>query len=128
MAIVRLSTGISGGGVTITGTGRQYENNTVLVVDEPVPFGNKTITVGIDVSKIIAIGFESDKALTMTTNDDGSPDDEFVLAANTPVIWANDFPAILPCPLEVDVTSFKLVNAVADTTARFKMVVLLDLD
>jgi hypothetical protein len=128
MAIVRLATGISGGGVTISGTGRQYENNVVLVVDEPVPFGNKTITLGIDVSKIIAIGWESDKALTMTTNDDGDPDDSFTLVANTPVIWASDFPAVLPCPLTVDIVTFKLVNAVADTTARFKLVALMDLD
>jgi hypothetical protein len=133
MALVThtLTTGYKGGSVNISGNARSYESNTpVEIVVDVLAGGNKTITfpgAAIDVSKLICVGFEASKALTMTTNDDGTPDDSYTLAANKPVVWGNDFPAELPCPLTVDVTSIKLVNAGSDT-AQFKFSCLMDLD
>lgn len=133
MAVIThtMTTGYRGGNVSISGTGRSYTGNSLIEFIEDVPAGgNRTLTMagaGIDVSKIISLGFEASKALTMTTNDDGTPDDSYTLAANKPVIWGNDFPAELPCPLTVDVTSIKLVNAGSDA-ATFLLSCLMDLD
>src|SRR5882672_1976777 len=73
--------------------------------------GSLTITQDIDVSAVKMIYFTSDLTVTMTTNDDGTPDDTFVITAGAPVVWCVDTGLPNPFKSTVDVTSFKLTKS-----------------
>ena len=77
--------------------------------------GSTVITVAVDISAVKAFGLKSTKAVTVTVNDDGTPDATVSLAANVPLIWVaslagTQYPTDNPLGT-VDITSMKVANA-----------------
>src|SRR5690349_4552983 len=102
---------------TITGSG-------VHDIEETVPSGAGTvITIGVDVSAVLAFGVVSTKTGTLTINDDGTPDATISLTANVPVVWVSGASSQYPSsnPLgSVDITSMKFTQSSgADATLSF---------
>ncbi len=87
--------------------------------------GNVVVDSDIDVSKLVSLYIITDQDLTMTTNDDGTPDDTFALKAGKPMIWYSGCGLPNPFASAVDVLSFKLDNAGA-SNATFNMYCLVD--
>lgn len=75
------------------------------------PDGTFTVDLPVDVSTCQAFYIVSTKALTMTENDDGTPDLTASLAANVPYWWRTGQGTN---PFTVDVTSLKFTNAGAE--------------
>jgi hypothetical protein len=80
---------------------------TVITGDTEVEFN-----VAVIAANIVGFYIVSDKAVTMTENDDGTPDLTVALAAGVPYVWRTGLGAN---PISVDITSLKLVKA--DATA-----------
>jgi len=63
--------------------------------------GNVSIPLTIDVSNIVSFWINSTKAVSLTVNDDGSPDLTIALAANVPYWW---YTGIATNPISIDLT------------------------
>jgi hypothetical protein len=92
---------------------------TVITGDTEVEFnvsvpgsGNHVVDLAVIAANIVGFYIVSDKAVTMTENDDGTPDLTVALAAGVPYVWRTGLGAN---PISVDITSLKLVKA--DATA-----------
>jgi hypothetical protein len=70
--------------------------------------GNDVVTFEVDVSSVIAFYIVSDKEVTMTENDDGSPDLTQVLSAGVPFWW---YTGKGSNPFSVDIASLKFTKA-----------------
>lgn len=78
---------------------------------------NVLVPVSIDVSTLVALWVVSDKEVTMTFNDDGSPDapSPITLAAGIPYWWYTGKGA---CPITIDLASPNALKFTkADATA-----------
>jgi len=69
----------------------------------------------VDISAVKAFGLKSTKAVTVTVNDDGTPDATIALAANVPLIWVaalagTQYPTSNPLG-SADITGMKVTNA-----------------
>ena len=83
---------------------------------------NDTITQGqdttvanfaVDLSQMFSRVIQCDRDVTLTFNDDGTPDATIALLANKPLIWTED--AYFANPLgSTDITSFKATLASGD--------------
>ncbi|KPL06085.1 hypothetical protein AMJ85_10715 [candidate division BRC1 bacterium SM23_51] len=78
------------------------------------------IDVALDVSQAKAIYIKSSQAITIETNDGGSPDDTLVLVADVPYVWTeDDYVANL---LTTDVTALYATNSSgADATLEIEI-------
>ena len=75
--------------------------------------GNVSVPVTIDVSTVVAFWIMSTKSdVTLTFNDDGSPDLTVVLVANVPYWWYTGLGAN---PLSVDLTGASAIKLVKST-------------
>jgi len=112
---------VSGADKTFT-----YTAGTQMKWDETVTGGsNIVVTTSIDVSAIVSLLILSPtRNMTLTINDDGTPDATVNLLAGVPVVWSADVGGSNPLG-SVDVTSFKAALA-AGANADFMMIVLLD--
>ena len=81
------------------------------------------VLIPIDISALKSFYLYSDVALTLKTNDSGTPDDTIAVAAGKPIVWTNN--SVLANPFTVDVTKFYFVNATAGA-ATVKIKVLQD--
>ncbi|MGV0984995.1 MAG: hypothetical protein ACOYB2_10600 [Limnohabitans sp.] len=75
--------------------------------------GNVLVPVSVDVSSLVALWIVSDKEVTMTLNDDGTPDapSPITLAAGIPYWWYTGKGA---CPITIDLAgpnALKFVKA-----------------
>lgn len=106
----------NGGAVPISGvtSSASGTSGTEIDVDVPASTTNQLFTVSIDISELESIFLVTDGALTIKTNDSGTPDDTFVFTANMPLIWVNGYPTIdgsSQNPFDADVTKMYLTNA-----------------
>jgi len=75
-----------------------------------VPIGGDVVVpMTVDVSGVVAFWIAADGDLTMTENDDGSPDLTASLVADQPYWWHNE--TVGANPFTVDITSLKFTNA-----------------
>lgn len=96
-------------GRTVASESAVKTGDTEIEFETSVPgTGNDTVTFEVDVSEVVAFYIVSDKALTMTENDDGSPDLTVALVANVPYWW---YTGKGTNPFTVDVASLKFTNA-----------------
>lgn len=105
---------------------RNLSGDLQAAVDQVIPASttNQEITLGIDVSELTMIAISSDVALTIKTNDSGSPDDTLNIAAGVAYVWGTgDYNTLL---LTADVTSIFVTNA-ALVDANLKIIALVDL-
>jgi hypothetical protein len=80
-------------------------------LSEPVPASSTVnVVISVDVSQIQSFFIRSNKALTLKTNDDGSPDQTISLAANVALAW-NAVDSLGSNPLTADITKLTFVNA-----------------
>jgi hypothetical protein len=77
----------------------------------------------IDVSELKGLYIKCARALTIKTNNSGSPDNTITLAADEPVVWASG--NNIDCPLTADVTKI-FVTLAAGSDATLEMEVLVD--
>ena len=84
--------------------------------------GNVVIDIDIDVSALSTLWILSTGAVTLTTNDDGTPDDTLVLAANEKLEWTSTCGLPNPFASTVDVTSIKATKGTAtDATLKIRV-------
>lgn len=95
-----------------------------MAIDETLANnGTREVVVAIDVSEVVSVGIVSSVAVTLKTNDSGTPDDTIVLSAGVPYIWSTS--SLDSLLLTEDVTSiFVVVPEGAD--AAFKLVCVQD--
>lgn len=103
-----------------------YSAAQVTDIEETVPAsGNIVINnFDVDVSEAEVVIIECDQNITLTINDDGTPDATVNVLADKPVIWKNDGYFLNPLGT-VDVTSMKAANA-GSTDATLRIHVLQD--
>jgi hypothetical protein len=89
---------------TNTQTGDALEEFSVVAPGS----GNVVLPITVDVSTVISFYIVSDKDVTLTENDDGSPDLTQALTANVPYWWYNGNGTN---PFTVDITSLKFTKA-----------------
>jgi hypothetical protein len=86
--------------------------------DAPAGFGPRSVANGasnffvnidLDVSHLKVFVLVSDQAITLETNDGGSPQETVSLLANVPLVWTHD--SYHACPFSGDVTGFYFTNA-----------------
>jgi hypothetical protein len=97
-----------------------------IALSEPCPTGATVVTVGVDVSALLALGIKCTKDAVVTVNDDGSPTATINLTANEAIIWTADqagvqFPTSNPLGA-TDVASMK-VTVADDATLTFAALV-----
>ena len=79
-----------------------------------VPTGSVVVSLPVDVSQIDSFYIVSDKAVTLTENDDGTPDLTVSLLAGVPYWWHAGMSAN---PFSVDIVTLKLANAGSATAS-----------
>lgn len=91
-----------------------YSANQVTALDETIAAGNATFSnFDVDVSEVESLIMHCDRDVTITINDDGTPDATIALKANKPLVWTAD--GYYSNPLgSTDVTSIKYVLAAGD--------------
>lgn len=100
-----------------------YEANMVTAIEETIAgAGNQTFSnFDVDVSEVESLIMLCDRDITVTVNDDGSPDATISLKADKPLVWNNDGYYLNPLGT-VDVTSIKATLAAgADATLRIEV-------
>lgn len=97
------------GAYVARGTATKTANAEFAIGSTIANSGNDVYTMDVDVSNIVAFWFISDKAVTLTINDDGSPDETYALAASVPFAWHDSLGTANP--LTHDWTSIKIANA-----------------
>lgn len=101
-----------------------YSGSMITGLDETIPAAGATTFTNfdVDVSACVALFMLCDRAITITINDDGTPDATITLVANVPLVWTND--GYFSNPLgNVDVTSIKATLASgADASLRIEVV------
>ena len=105
---------------------RNLSGDLQAAVDQVIPASttNQEITLGFDISGLTLLAISSDVALTIKTNDSGSPDDTLAIAAGIAYVWAtDDYNALL---LTADVVSIFVTNATL-VAANLKIIALVDL-
>lgn len=102
-----------------------YTGSSVVAVDEAVANGatNLQINVAIDVSALKSIYIVSDQAVTLETNDSGTPDETISLLAGVPYEW--QVGSYFTNLLETDITAIFITNA-SGATANVSLRALLD--
>lgn len=79
------------------------------------------LTIAVDVSELQGFWIKTDKAVTLKTNDDGSPDQTIALVADQVFHW-HRITGGAANPLTTDITSLSIVNgvgAVANVSGAF---------
>lgn len=86
--------------------------------NDTAPFGDTLeIDLPVDVSTIVSFYVVSNKAVTLKTNNNITPDQTFVLVANEPLWWNTDQTGLNP--LTTDITTLFFVNGgLADATVK----------
>lgn len=89
----------------------QKTSDAIAAYDITVAIGatNFEAVVGIDISELEAIYINASQDLLMETNDGTTPDDQFNLVADTPLVWFNG--GYFANPFGADVTSLFFTNA-----------------
>lgn len=102
-----------------------YTADCELGVDDTVNAGatDKEFDAVVTKDNILSMVITCDKAVTVKTNSDTSPQDTISLAAGQAIIWANDHTET--CPFTGNVTKFYVTNA-GSAAARFQFAVLLN--
>lgn len=103
-----------------------YTASMLTALDEAVPAAGATTfsNFDVDVSACASVVMLCDRAVTITINDDGTPDATISLLANKPLVWQND--GYFSNPLgNVDVTSIKVTVGSGDA-ANLRIEVLQD--
>lgn len=106
---VRTNAGtVSSNSYTLTG---DHEFN--LEVEDKAVGTDTQYDMVIDVSTIQSLCIESTTAMTLETNNSGTPADTISLTANKAVVWNTQIQSTLgtACPLTTDVTSLFVTNA-----------------
>ncbi len=97
--------------------GASYDGSGGLRPDlnEVVPPSSMNLAVGwtVDVSEIDVLVLYATAAMTLKTNNSGSPADTISLAANTPIFWFTG--CGLDCPLGTDVTVLYVTSSAGGT-------------
>ena len=85
--------------------------DSIAAYDITVAIGatNFEVVIGIDISELEAIYINASQDLLMETNDGTTPDDQFNLDADTPLVWFSG--GYFPNPFSEDVTSLFFTNA-----------------
>lgn len=108
---------------TITST-RSYSGSQIVNLQESCANSATTeLVVAIDVSEISAILIHSTQAVTLKTNDSGTPDETVSIVADVPYIWHTD--SYFSNVLETDITSLFITNA-SGAAATVTVVVVTD--
>lgn len=100
-------------------------------IDETIPGETEDMQIDIAVTaaNIKAMSLYSDKAITIKTNDDETPDDTFELAAKKQLFWFSDLDAATglnaSVPVTTDLTALYVTNE-GSSSANFKARFLLD--
>lgn len=99
--------------------------------DGTIPKGEapvqQEVDVAIDVSKLAALGFYSDQAVTIHTNAvNGAGGNTLSIGAGELLAWRSNDPAGAACPLTLDVTKLYITNASAVVDAKVKLRWLVD--
>lgn len=112
---------VAGGDKTFT-----YTGGSEMKWNEEVTGGsNIVVTAAIDVSAVLSVFLLcATRNMTVTINDDGTPDATINLVAGIPKMWSADLGGSNPLGA-VDVTSFKAALS-AGANADLTMIVLLD--
>lgn len=82
--------------------------------------GNVVVSIAVDVSQLADVFISCDGTITLTTNDDGTPDDTFTITANEPLVWTSACGLPNPFASNTDITSIKAAKATAGS-ATLKM-------
>ena len=100
-----------------TGSSAQVANgsvvktaNTEVEIGSTIATGNNDVlTIVLDVSNVVAWWLLSDRNVTFTVNDDGTPDETYNLVAGVPLSWHSSDGTVNP--MATDWTSVKIANA-----------------
>lgn len=105
---------------SVTVSGESEQNFDVTVPGS----GNVVIASEIDVSALnlvyITLDGTSGHSITLTTNDDGTPDDSFTISVDKPLLWYTGCGLPNPFASGTDVESFKATKATS-VNATLKM-------
>lgn len=113
-------------GGTVVASTTTYEDDSESNFAETATAGDTLeIDLPVDVSKIVSFYVYSDKALTLNTNSNLSPDQTFALEAKKPLWWNTD--ANGANPLTIDVTKLYFDNTLGALDASVKGGFLLNL-
>lgn len=94
------------------------ESSGEVNIDETVPASsNIVVACNIDVSALKSIYISSDQTVTLTTNDDGTPDDTLVITADKPLVWYTGCGLPNPFDSAVDVVTIKATRGSAGNAA-----------
>ena len=105
---VRVTKGAAEGTTSISST-VDHTCETVLKLQETIANGatDALQLIAIDVTQLKAFAMVSDQAMTVKTNNSGTPQETFTLVANKPVVWQAGDAAIFAG----DVTAIYVTNA-----------------
>lgn len=119
------STTVEHGVVTPSGAVRvtkSYSSVEALIEHDlsiPDSTTDQQVVLSIDVSALDYFYIHSDQAITVETNDSGSPDDTLVLTADDPYLWTSDSYHTFLLDT-ADITALYLTNA-SGSTATVKI-------
>jgi hypothetical protein len=105
---------------------RDFSGDVQVAIDQEIPAGavNQSILVALDVSQVRMIVLKSDVAMTIRTNNAGSPANTINLLANVAYEWGQGgYSSLL---LTVDVTAFFVSNP-GTANGRLQMLAIVDL-
>lgn len=105
---ISLVQSISEGSTTISAN-QTFAPETVTKFAETVNDGASDLefAVSVDITELLVFYMKATQAMTVKTNSSGAPDETFVLAANSPVVWRAGDTAIFGG----DVTSLFVTNS-----------------
>ena len=109
-------------GVNATATGTEISQ---LSVSVPASTTNQLYTIGISSTDTTSLLIYTDGALTVKTNNSGSPAQTLTFASNYPLVWASGMPT--SNPITTTVTALYLTNASTTTAVNLYGVVNQDL-
>jgi hypothetical protein len=99
------------GSFSSVSTSYTCEGEHVIDVSIPASSTNLLIAFTLDVSTAIAGGIYASKAVTIKTNNSGTPVDTITLEDAEAIVWGNDEPDGVACPFTQDVTALYVTNA-----------------
>ena len=107
---------ISNGSTVLSSTSESVSADAQVIFDgTAVGSGTNSGVTAIDaafaVARVKSLFILASAALSLKTNDSGTPDQTMTLAAGRPVVWKSTDQGA--CPIEDDITALFLVNASA---------------
>ena len=108
----------------IVATTVENQGTIKIEVAVPSPSTNLAIAIAFALTALKSIFIYADGNLTLETNDSGTPDDTFSLAAGKVLAWNTQ--SLLPNPFSVDVTEMFATVAGGGNTVNLTIIALVD--